>query len=180
ITAVVRATASTTLLTSKRDLKNYWYVSVECGSQMVGTAVSVALAFMLRSVAALAWGWIASGIAYTILSHFAPGARHNWFRWDRDAVHSLVTFGRWAMASSGVTILQERGDRLLLGKVINAGDLGKYVIGANLAAIPMTIYWRIQLGVAHPLYARIRHDPPDILRSKLRRLRLGIVSTLGP
>ena len=177
---MIQAFASTSILTAKRDLRNSWYVIVDCGSQMVGTIITVVLAYMIPSVAALAWGWIATSVVYTGLSFCARGVRWNWFCWDGEAVQSLASFGRWAMASSGVTILQERGDRMALGKIVTAAALGNYMIGANLATLPMTIFWRIQLGIAHPFYARIRGESAEMQHSKIRRLRLGVVSTVGP
>ncbi|MCA9148049.1 MAG: oligosaccharide flippase family protein [Planctomycetales bacterium] len=178
--SVIRAFASTSILTAKRDLRNAWYVIVDCGSQMMGTILTVVLAFFIPSVAALAWGWIATAVVYTGLSFCARGVQWNWFCWDREAVQSLASFGRWAMASSGVTILQERGDRMALGKIVTAAALGNYMIGANLATLPMTIFWRIQLGIAHPFYSRIRSESAEMQHSKIRRLRLGVVSTVGP
>ena len=178
--AVIRGFSSTSVLTASREMKNSWYVTVDCGSQVIGTAMTVLIALFYRSVVALALGWLVTASAYVVLSYWRSDIRFNRFHWDRDAVRSLSRFGRWAMASSGFTLMQQRGDRLALGKIVTSGDLGTYVIGANLAILPMTVFWRINSGVAQPMYSRIRHLPVEEARQKIRRLRVGIVCALLP
>jgi O-antigen/teichoic acid export membrane protein len=175
LSAIARSLASTSLLTASRNLRNDWYVRVDCGSQIIGTTISVALAFWLRSVLALALGWISVDVVFAILSYCHRGVRFNRFCWDRQIARSLSRFGRWAMASGGFTVLQQRGDRLALGKIISTADLGAYVIASNLAILPMTIFQRLNLAVSQPVYARVRHLPLASARSKMRRLRMGIL-----
>jgi O-antigen/teichoic acid export membrane protein len=176
ISAVVRGFASTSLMTASRNLKNYWYVQVECGSQIIGTTISVCLALWLRSAVALAWGWVATAAAFTFLSYCRRDVQWNRLCWDREIAGSLSQFGRWALASGVLTIWQQRGDRLALGKIISTTELGTYVIGSNLALLPMTVYQRLNNSVGQPVYARVRHLPASAARSKIRRLRWGIVA----
>jgi O-antigen/teichoic acid export membrane protein len=177
---VIRGMASTSVLTARRDLKNYWSVWVDSGSRILGTTATVLLAFWIPSAMALALGWIMTAFAFTGLSYAARGIRWHRFCWEPAALTSLVSFGRWVMATGCVAILQERGDRLALGKALTATELGNYVIGSNLAAIPMTLISTLQDGIVQPLYARLRHEPPDKLRSKMRRLRLVIMAGIMP
>ena len=134
VSAIVRGFASTSLLTASRHLKNDWYVRVECGSQLIGTTITVIIAIWLRSAMALALGWVATAAAYTVLSFWRRDIPFNRFCWDKDVVRSLSHFGRWALASGAFTIVQQRGDRLALGKIISTMELGTYVIGSNLCA----------------------------------------------
>jgi O-antigen/teichoic acid export membrane protein len=132
------------------------------------------------SVLALAWGWVATGAAYAACSFLSKDARWPRIRWDRDTVRSLSSFGRWACASGWLLIFQQRGDRLVLGKIVAPGELGNFVIASNLALLPLTMFLRINTGVAQPLYARIRDLPRDEMRAKIRRLRLGIMASHVP
>jgi O-antigen/teichoic acid export membrane protein len=180
LSSILRGFASTSLLTASRNLRNDWYVLVESGSQVIGTTFTVVLAFWLRSVSALAWGWTITAAAYTLLSFARRDVPWNRFCWDREIARSLSRFGRWALVSGGLTILQQRGDRLGLVKVISTAQLGAYVIGSNLALLPMTVFMRLNSAVGQPLYARVRDLPAASARSKIRRLRLGIVLTHMP
>jgi O-antigen/teichoic acid export membrane protein len=178
ISAIVRGFASTSLLTASRNLNNHWYVRVECGSQIIGTTITVLLAVLwLRSAMALALGWVATAAAFTTLSYCRRDVQFNRFCWDREIAASLSRFGRWALASGVLTIWQQRGDRIALGKIISTGDLGTYVAGSNLALLPMTLFLRLNNSVGQPVYARMRNLPVAAARAKIRRLRAGIVAT---
>lgn len=178
--SVIRGAASISVLTARRDLRNHWSVMVDCGSRIFGTTATVALAFLIPSALALALGWILTAVAFVTLSYSAKGIRWHRFCWDRSAVQSLVSFGRWVMATGCVAILQERGDRLALGKALTASELGTYVIGSNLASIPLMLLATFQDSIVQPVYGRLRDNPPDQLRKKLRRLRLVLIGGLMP
>ena len=173
--AAVRGFSSTSVLTASRHLNNSWFVKVDCGSQLIGTTATLLIAFFIRSVLALALGWIVTALAYLLLSYCRSDIRLNRFCWDRHALKSLWAFGRWAMASGGFMLVQLRGDRLAFGCFVSSAELGVYVIGANLAILPMTLFWRINTGIAQPFYAQICREMPDRRRRKIRRMRLGIL-----
>jgi O-antigen/teichoic acid export membrane protein len=175
ISAVVRGFASTSLLTAGRNLDNRWYVQVELGSQILGTTITVLLAFWLRSAVALAWGWVATAMVFTVWSYCRRDLPWDRFAWDREVAASLSRFGRWALASGALTIWQQRGDRLALSKIVSTGELGTYVVGSNLALLPMTVFQRLNSAVSQPVYARVRDLPDAAARARIRRLRAGIV-----
>jgi O-antigen/teichoic acid export membrane protein len=177
LSAIVRGFASTSILTASRNLNNRWYVQVELGSQIIGTTITVLLAMWLRSAVALAWGWVATAGVFTVWSYCRRDVQLNRFCWDREIAASLSRFGRWALASGALTVWQQRGDRLALGKIITAGELGTYVVGSNLALLPMTVFLRLNNSVSQPVYARVRGLPASVARAKIRRLRWGIVAT---
>ena len=133
------------------------------------------LAAFTRSVYALAIGWVVSGLAYACLSYLGHNVRWNRFEWDREAAQSILHFGRWTAGSSTLTIMQLQGDRMVLGKLLDAAQLGVYSIGANLALPALSLFNQISGEVAMPTYAKIRELPADAVRSKIRRLRRGIV-----
>ncbi len=177
---VIRGFASTSLLSASRRLHRKWYVTVECGSQIVGTIATILLTLLMRSVYGLAWGWVVTGIVYLIWSFRDSERRPHHFRWDKEVVNSLSTFGRWLWLCGWLTIIQQRGDRLALGAMISQGDLGNYVIGNTLGTMPMIVFYRIVFGIAQPFYAQIKHLRPWEIRQKVRKLRLGLLAAHLP
>lgn len=175
---VFRSMASTSLLTARRNIQPKRFILVEMGAQVAGAAVMMLLAAFTHSVYALSIGWVVSGLAYAGLSYLGREVHWNRFEWDREAARSILHFGRWTAGSSTLTIMQLQGDRMVLGKLFDAAQLGVYSIGANLALPALSLFNQISGEVALPTYARIRELPADAVRSKVRRLRRGIVVPL--
>lgn len=180
ISCIFRGLSSTSILTAGRHLRRKWYVMVECGSQVTGTVVTVLMTLAMRSVYALAWGWVVTAIVYLCLSFRDPARRPHRFHWDPKIVQSLTSYGRWLWLCGWLTILVQNSDRLALGAMVSASVLGNYVIGKNLAALPMIVFHRLLSGIAQPLFARIRHLEPEQIRRKVRKLRLGTLAALMP
>ncbi len=165
-------------MTSRRNIDPKRYILVEFGAQLIGTSVMIALAAVTHSVAALAIGWFVGGIAFSWLSFRGDSGPKNRLEWDPEAARAILQFGRWTACSSTLTVLQLQGDRMFLGKLFSVADLGIYSIGANLAMPPLALFSKINGQIAMPTYARMRDLPIDVARSKIRRLRLGIVTSL--
>ena len=176
--AVFRSFASTSLLTCRRDIQPQRFILVTFGSQVAGAIVMIILAAITHSVLALAVGWVVSSIAYAWLSFLGTGVLRNRFEWDAEAGRSILQFGRWTAGSSTLTIMQLQGDRMVLGKLFSTGQLGIYTIGANLALPPLSLFQQICGQIALPTYAKVRDLPVAVARSKIRRLRLGVVLSL--
>ena len=173
IATILRGASSTSVFLANRSLDLRWAVTIEFTALVVGNISIVVMAFISKSVVALALGWIVNQAVYSWLS-FQRGMRHR-ICWDREAVRSIMSFGRPSLISSGVMIIEQRADRLAMGKLLSVGDLGTYVIGSNLALMPMVMFGRINAFILQPTYAKMREVPPLEARTKIRKLRFGVV-----
>ena len=76
--------------------------------------------------------WLFGVGVRTALGHWKlPGPR-NRVEWERKAFDEILEFGRWALVSSPVSFLLTSGDRLLMGALFTATDMGLYSIALLL------------------------------------------------
>ena len=155
-------------------------IALDLGSRLFGIAATIVLAWIWRSVWALAFGAVATAAAQVVLSfRILPGYR-NRFAYDRSAAQAIASFGRWVMVSSLLTFLLNQGDRLILGKLMTSAQLGVYAIANFMAfAIPEGAA-RISVNVLWPLYARIRALEIQQQRREIARYRSAVLAVALP
>jgi O-antigen/teichoic acid export membrane protein len=125
---------------------------------LTGIVVMLVLAYLMRSVWALALGSVVTAaVRLFVLMFFMPGER-NHLRLEKDAVHELMHFGFWIFLSSVCGFLVSQGDRAVLGKFLSINGLGVYNIGAFLAMFPMMLGSAVTARVLIPIY---REHPGD-------------------
>lgn len=137
-------------------------------AQAIGIVVMVVLAWITRSIWALAVGVVVSAVAKLALTHFLLPGPANRFRWERTAAHELIHFGKWIFLSTICGFLIAQGDRAILGKYLPIDLLGVYNIGYFLASFPMLMGTAVLGRLMIPLY---RERPPAAAPENFRRLR---------
>jgi O-antigen/teichoic acid export membrane protein len=183
LTPLLDAFASTNLFTASRRLALRQVSTIELATQFAGTASTLLVAWITRSVVALAVSWGVSAALRLVLSHTAlPGIR-NRFQWDRTAVQALMHFGRWVFISTLLTFLAMNADRLVLGKVLDIKMMGVYSIAMVWATIPGQILGRMFGTVAFPVLSRAKNrgEPvgPVFLETRGKVLIAGAWATTG-
>ncbi len=147
-------------------------------NQLIGASVLIFLAWMTQSVWALVIGGVLSSLSYLALTHvFLPG-KGNTFRWEPEAAHEIVHFGKWLLLSTALGFVFAQGDRAVLGLYLSMEMLGIYNIGYFLASFPLLLGGAIVARIFLPLY---REKPPSASRDnfeKVRRFRFLITSGL--
>jgi O-antigen/teichoic acid export membrane protein len=141
------------------------------------------VAWVTRSVWALTVSWVVSAVLKLVLGHLAlPGSR-NRFRWDREAVKTLVSFGRWIFLSTLLTFLAMNSDRLIFGKLLPIGLLGVYGISSIWANIPGAVLSRVFGNVALPVLSKVKNQGgavgPVFRETREKVLVLGAWATSG-
>ncbi len=168
----------TRLETAKRHLLIGRITVLDAASQIFGLIAMLALALWTRSVWALIVGGLLSAAATVILySVFLPGDR-NRLRWERQAVHELIHFGKWIFLSTAFGFLVAQGDRLILARFLPLDIFGIYVIGYFLGNFPLMLGSVINGRLLIPVY---RDRPPAASREnfiKLRKLRVAVTSSV--
>ncbi len=107
-------------------------VAIELIAQVATIATAIALAFIFHSVWALVVGGLVNQATRSLLSHtWLPGRRDR-FAWDRGAARELLSFGKWVLASSGLSFLAAQLDVAILGRLAPLGELGVYMIGMTV------------------------------------------------
>lgn len=154
-------------------------VFLDLAVQVATLVAMIALAWATGSVWALVIGGVLTPLLrIPLVLRFLPG-QVNRFRWEREAAHDLIHFGKWIFLSTvgGFFLLQ--GDRAILGAHLTLTELGIYNIGAFLATFPILLGQAVTGRVLIPLYREAR-DPAGgaAVRARLMQLRYGLTAVL--
>jgi O-antigen/teichoic acid export membrane protein len=136
--------------------------------------VLLAWAHFWPSVWALVAGAVVGQLFMVVSSHwYLPGVR-NWFRWDRAALLTFMSFGKWIYFSSAVYFLSTQSDRFLLAKFLDMSQLGVYGTATVLSGAMLAVIYKINSDVLYPAYTKVLEGGHDRLRSAMSRTRLVI------
>jgi O-antigen/teichoic acid export membrane protein len=128
---------------------------VEIVVQVLSLGATLLLAWWLRSALALAIGGAISAAINCLLSHTVFPGVNNRFRWHRESVREVMSFGSWILVSTAICFLSMQVDKYALPSLVDwqVGDV--YMVAANIAMLTPMVIGRIQSSISFPLYARV-------------------------
>jgi O-antigen/teichoic acid export membrane protein len=174
---VIAGFSSPNLLTLARHLGVGKLSLLELSSQITLFAVSLIWAFFQRSIWALAVGRVVSELVRMILSYYLMGGGiRPRFVLEKDAVKSLLGFGRWILISTSLTFLATQSDRLILAKLTSFQMLGLYSIAFSLSDLPRQIIMMFAQKVGFPFIAKFAHKPRPEYRRVLLKYRMMVLA----
>jgi O-antigen/teichoic acid export membrane protein len=155
-----------------RHLRAARVTLLDFGSQAIGIAAVIVLAWWLHSVWALVFGTILGAAARVVVLHAFLDGHVDRFRINREDAAEIISFGRWIFLSSisGFFVLQ--GDKAILGAYLSLAALGIYNIGYFMGSFAAQMTDVVQAKVLIPLY---RESSPTTCNDDARvihRLRL--------
>ena len=168
---------STNLLTLSRHMGVKRLFAIDGTTSVVSLIVTIVWAHFYPSVWAIIGGQVAGTIYRFTLSHIpsvTPGPRSQ-FCWDKQAVHSIVHFGKWIMLGTAFFFFASQADRLVLGHLITLTLLGIYGIAYQLSDMPRQIILALGQRVFYPFIAKIINLPLDEFRSNYLRYRFMVL-----
>jgi O-antigen/teichoic acid export membrane protein len=155
-------------------------LAIQLTQQGLGLVVMITWALISPSVWALVAGGIVGTVAKLVLSHtVVPGVR-NRFAWDREYASGIFRFGRWIFLATGVGFLASHGDRLFIGKLLTANELGAYSIAVQLAGLFLNVVRELSSKVLFPVYSRIAKEGAGDLRSRSAPIRRTLLMVVLP
>lgn len=168
----------TRIWTANRHLQLGKLIAIDLVNQIIGVIILIALAWWTKSVWSLVIGGVVSSATYLALTHATLPGQADRFRWEADAAHELLHFGKWLFLSSALAFMIAQSDRAILGLYLSMESLGIYNIGYFLASFPLLLGGAIVGKIFLPLY---REKPPAASPDnfqKIRRLRFLITGVL--
>jgi O-antigen/teichoic acid export membrane protein len=180
LTAILQGFASTSIGTLTRRLQPERVIAMTLASQVSSLVVMVAWAVIHPTVWALVGGAVTNMLLLSVLSHWAIPGYRNRFRFDREAARAIIRFGRWILISTAFTFLITNADRLALGKLMTAGELGVYTIAVFPAQLIITTVGLLARHVLFPVYARLSSTDSATMRRDTIRLRGAILALTLP
>ncbi len=138
-------------------------VFFEITIQILGLVTSVVLAWMLRSVFALALGSVIASL-YRVAGSYIMHPFRPSLVWDRAAGRDLISFGKFILLNTMITWAVMNTDLLMVGKMLSMEQLGFYNLGKNFADLVPTFALQIIGQAFFPAISTIAHDLPRVMR----------------
>jgi O-antigen/teichoic acid export membrane protein len=171
-TAVIQGLVPTGAALANRNFEQKQLVQLELVAQLVGLTFMIGVGVATRSIWALVVGGLVGSATWVVLGHSWLKRHRNRFRWDRGALHELLSFGKWTFVSSIFTMLGLNGDRLLLGAYVDTGVLGLYAIATLILGAVEGALGRLFGAVSLPALSEVARTDPAKLREIYYRLRI--------
>jgi O-antigen/teichoic acid export membrane protein len=143
-------------------------------------AVTIPLAFILRSPWALVYGAIASNIAGLIGSFIIQPYRPR-FSFNLQKAKTLFKFGKWLTLSSWVNYISSRGDSIFIGRLLGVEGLGIYQMAHRISDIYSLEISVSIMNVLFPAYSKAQDNITKLREAFLLSMEImaSIVFPLG-
>jgi O-antigen/teichoic acid export membrane protein len=163
----------------QRRLEMGKVVVLQLATAAFGTAVTLVLAAITRSLWAIPIGLLGSSAFMALVSHMvSPGVRMR-VAWDWSAAAEIVHFGKWIFGSSVVMFISRTADKFSLAKLLPR-DLGVqdgmarlqvYNMALLLSEIAAELATAITYNVLFPAYSRVVPEGIERVRDVYYRSR---------
>ncbi len=174
IVPVINGLESTRMYLANRRLQVRKIAMLEIVSQTAGLSVMIVIAWRFGNIWSLAIGVIITSVVRTILSHdWFPGEKHK-LQLSKDSMDEIIHFGKWVLLSSLAGFVLNQGDRILLGGLVDAGQLGVYSIAYFLASAVLLGLGKLSRTVLFPILSKVAREEPQELKSQYYRLRARV------
>jgi O-antigen/teichoic acid export membrane protein len=179
--SVISGFSSPNLLSLSRHLGVARSSLLEFICQFTQYGVAIGWAFFDRTIRALVVARLASELVRVLLSYrIIKGGVRPRFLLEREALRSLLTFGRWILIGTALTFLANQSDRLILPKLLPKStafqELGVYGIAFALSDLPRQIITMFSSKVGFPFIARFVHQPRPEFRKVLLKYRMMVLA----
>jgi O-antigen/teichoic acid export membrane protein len=179
--AVISGFRSPNLLSLSRHLGVARLSILDLTCQLTQFSVAIGWAFFDRTIRALVVATLASELTRTLLSYrIIKGGVRPRFVLEREALRSILTFGRWILIGTALTFLANQSDRLILPKLlpkpIAFQVLGVYGIAFTLSDVPRQIISMFSSNVGFPFIAKFAHQPRPDFRKLVLKYRMVVLA----
>jgi O-antigen/teichoic acid export membrane protein len=147
----------------QRDLEYLPLILVDLVPQLLITAATWPLTFLLKDYRAIVWLMICKA-ALTSAMTFGLSRRPYRWAWDRTYIRSMLVFG-WPLLLTGlITFGSQQADQVLVGAVFSLNMLANYALAFSLVSIPWFIFSQVAGSLILPILSRVQNDPERFCR----------------
>jgi lipopolysaccharide exporter len=171
---IISSVSNIHIINRQRELDFRSQTWLQQVAAIIGTVVTVWLAWWLRSVWALVAGQIVQATFNTLLSYYFIRERAG-FAFDRAVARDLFAYGKFITGSSLVLYIAAELDSAVIGKMLGAGPLGYYTLAATIGSLVTLNITRIAAGIMMPAYSKLQSNPPAVRAAFLRVFSLVMV-----
>lgn len=142
------------------------YVFLMQGSGLLGTFLTIGLAFYLRSIWALVIGLVCESVIRCVLSYvFCPFCPR--LSIDQECLKELLKFAKGMFGLAFLAMFVRQLDIFVLGKMVTEEQLGMYYLSLHLASQLAVLFHKIFGAVLLPAFAEKQDDKEYICRGML-------------
>jgi PST family polysaccharide transporter len=171
IPALVNACANPRFILFGRNLDFSMEVRRRSAGALVGSLVSIVVAFAFRSYWALIAATVAQAVVSTALSYWkVPGGRVP--RWSLSHSREMLGFGTWLLVQNMLGYLALRAEYFFIGRIMDTKTLGAYHLGNQINTMATGDVVPTLTRALFPAFAMIHQDP-----ERLRRTYLNVQAT---
>jgi lipopolysaccharide exporter len=171
---VIQGAENIGLVAFRRDLNFRADFLITTCKRLILFAITVALAFSLRSYWALVLGIVIGRSLGVILSYLAHPYRPSF---SLAARSELLGFSKWILGTNTLTFALHRCSDVIVGRMLGPRALGLYNVGAELASLPSTELVAPINRAVFPGFSRLAHDRTALRHEYLTFI--GIVATIA-
>ncbi|MGX4770519.1 oligosaccharide flippase family protein [Bradyrhizobium guangdongense] len=165
---------STATALNMRRLNFRPIVVLDVSARVVSLAVTIAAAYLSRSVWSLVFGSLSGAISRVLLSHLiVPGPKMR-PSFNREQFRDIIAFGRWINVSSIATFVVAQSDMLILGLLIPAPTLGIYYIAKSLTDAVEVFLERLNSTLTLPVLSEILRRNPSAFTQQYYQFRMPL------
>lgn len=172
LSALFAAFEPTWTSTASRQLEQSKITMIELASQIASILVMLIWVWFDKSIWALVAGGLSVSIVRNLIIYYVVPGENNKWALELEAVKEILHFGKWIFASSIVGFLFMNGDRLLLGGLITAQELGIYSIAFLIVNSITQVIGRLFSNVAFPALSEAARLRPTQLIDMYYRFRV--------
>ena len=137
------------------------------GSSLLGTLLTIVLAFFLRNIWALVIGFVFEAFLLSLLSFiicpFLPRLSIK-----RDCLDEILRFSRGMFGIPILTLIAFQTDIFVLGKLAPLAVVGTYSMAVSLSQVPRSYYVRIFSPLLLPAFSRNQDDEKYLCGTALK------------
>ncbi|WP_089649612.1 lipopolysaccharide biosynthesis protein [Halobacterium hubeiense] len=143
----------------------------QVGGRFIDLTVAVTIAFVFRSVWALAIGIVSMNLVKFVLSYVIHEYRPS-IEFNLEFGKEMFGFGKWMFASSILVFLYNQGDDAFVGWFFTAASLGFYQLAYRFSNAPATEVTHVISRVAFPAFSKVQDDTKSLRTGYYRVLKL--------
>jgi O-antigen/teichoic acid export membrane protein len=154
-------------------------VLITQGGFILGTIVTIILAFVIRNVWAIVIGFAGIGFFRCLMSYilcpFVPK-----FAYDRESFNGLYHFARGVFGLPVLTYIAFNIDVLVAGKLVSTSLVGLYGMALTLALAPWDIFAGVMGPVLFPAFAEKQNDKEALCKAVLQIAKYTALIVIPP
>ncbi|MDB5412176.1 MAG: putative polysaccharide biosynthesis protein [Rubritepida sp.] len=135
ISALLAGLANIGVADFRRNLQFQREFMLQIVPRLAGIAVTIGLAFLLRTHWALVGGIFVNRFGVVVMSYALHPFRA---RLSLSAWRELAGISAWSWALSFASVLKDRSESLVIGRVLGTTAIGHYAVGLEIATLPST------------------------------------------